>query len=141
MVNEIFYDTVLKMKEQKRKALRERHLPNSQKICIFPSARTPIGRKNKTQGTCELVRKWCQITQHPPLGGQFRPIPEKQRPPLQIQYQLRKVLSQAAAELPFPLASHQRTTQAKSLRNSPPSIPGTLIFIYFKTNVRGESEL
>jgi len=73
--------------------------------------------------------------------GQFHPIPEKQRPPLQIQAQLRKVFSQAAAELPFPSAPHWRKKQARSLRNPPPSIPGTVIFIYFITNVKGRSEL
>lgn len=61
-----------KMK-QWRKALRERHLLDSQTRSIFSSAPTPISGKSKTQGTCKLVRKGCQITQHPPLWGAISP--------------------------------------------------------------------
>lgn len=74
-----------------------------------------------------------------PTARQFLPIPDEQRPPLQIPYQLRKVLSWAAAELPLPSAPHQRKKQAKSLHNPPPSVPSTVIFVYFKTNVKSQS--
>lgn len=40
MANEIFCDTVLKMKEQQRKVPGERHHLNSQKTSIFSSVAT-----------------------------------------------------------------------------------------------------
>jgi len=38
-------------------------------MSIFSSAPMPISRKSKTQGTRAVVRKGCQITQHPALGA------------------------------------------------------------------------
>lgn len=82
-----------------------------------------------------------QVTQHPSLDGNLTSFQKHRDSRSKLSISSRKVLSQPAAELPFPPAPCQSKKWAKDLHNSPPSTPSTVIFIYFKINVRGMSEL
>lgn len=127
------------MKEQQRKVLGERHHLNSPNISIFSSVPTLSAERARLKepvnwwgkGRWHSTRPWMAISPHSRIKDSHS----------KLSISSRKVLSQPAAELPFPPAPCQSKKWAKDLHNFPPSTPSTVIFIYFKINVRGMSEL